>query len=219
MCARWRWTALFWCDVVGRGRVPFSRRCAGLASGADPVKRHRVRYRVLEFDLAGTGSTMGVAIRGTRPLVGRKFALEVGATLAAPEQQIGASFFASPESRLLYSWRVGRWRPFVGGGGGAAVIRSSLRGADWRLTLTGGGGVRVDLNERMYVVGEMRLRGISRSSHRPRQNGWAGSSGTCGAGGAGVTVLATDEHREGRVSVPLYLGRAASTSDDGGPMF
>jgi hypothetical protein len=68
-----------------------------------------------------------------------------------------------PEGRLSYAWRFGRLRPYVSGGAGTAVVRSSddVVGTRWRLSVSGGGGARVFLNDRTYAIGEMRLRGIS----------------------------------------------------------
>jgi hypothetical protein len=42
----------------------------------------------MEFDLSGTGTAIPASIRATMPLA-RRLALEVGATLAAPQQQSG----------------------------------------------------------------------------------------------------------------------------------
>jgi hypothetical protein len=116
---------------------------------------------LMDFDLSGTGATTALSIRGTKALTPR-LSLQAGATLANPEQQFGSSFFAAPEAHLTYSWRFARWQPFVSGGGGLAYLRGGARDADWRLALSGGGGLKVHLDDRLYVIGEMRLRGLSR---------------------------------------------------------
>ena len=71
------------------------------------------------------------------------------------------SSFLAPEVRLTYSWGKGRFRPFVSGGGGFAVVRSDVVDSRWRESLTAGGGARVRLGDRVFAVGEMRLRGLN----------------------------------------------------------
>ena len=49
--------------------------------------------------------------------------------------------------------------------GTGATTALSIRGAKAltpRLSLSGGGGLKVHLDDRLYVIGEMRLRGLSR---------------------------------------------------------
>jgi hypothetical protein len=41
------------------------------------------------------------------------------------------------------------------------MVRSDLADTRWRSSLTAGGGARVHLSDRLYAVGEMRLRGLS----------------------------------------------------------
>ena len=116
---------------------------------------------VMDFDLSGTGQVMPVAIRGSRSLTNR-LAVEFGATFAAPEQQFGPSRLLLPEAQLSYAWRIGRVRPFVSGGGGLAIVQRNIFETQYRPTFVGGGGARVQLGDRLYAIGEMRLRGISR---------------------------------------------------------
>jgi hypothetical protein len=113
------------------------------------------------FDLSGTGSTVPFAVRGSKALTDR-LALEFGATFASPDQRFGSSRIALPEAQVSYSWRFGRVRPFVGGGGGLSVISSEAIETRWRPTFSAGGGARIQLHDRLYAIGEMRLRGISR---------------------------------------------------------
>jgi hypothetical protein len=114
---------------------------------------------LMEFDLSGTGTAIPVSIRATMPMT-RRLGLELGATMAAPEQQSGSSTFVAPEAHLRYSWKLGAIEPFVVGGGGLSLIRAGLGNARWRPTFSGGGGMKVHLDDRIYVIGEMRLRGI-----------------------------------------------------------
>jgi hypothetical protein len=114
----------------------------------------------MDYDLSGTGSTVPIVVRGTKALTGN-LSLEFGGTFATPQQQFGASSFLAPEVRLTYSWGKGRFRPFVSGGGGFAVVRSDVVDTRWRESLTAGGGARVRLGDRVFAVGEMRLRGLN----------------------------------------------------------
>ena len=127
---------------------------------ATPATAIEVVTGVMDFDFQGTGQTMPVSIRAIRPLT-NGLSLEVGTTIARPDETFGRSTFAAPEARLVYAWRFGRVSPFVGGGGGISATHNRFTGTDWRTTLTAGGGARVDLTNRLYAVGEMRLRGVS----------------------------------------------------------
>ena len=117
---------------------------------------------VMDFDLSGTGLTMPVVGRGAKALT-RGLAIEFGVTFATPEQQFGPSQLLIPEAHLSYAWRFGRLRPFVSGGGGSAVTWGDAIETSWRLSLSGGGGARFDVSDRLHVLGEMRLRGLTRN--------------------------------------------------------
>jgi hypothetical protein len=41
------------------------------------------------------------------------------------------------------------------------MIRAGPGKARWEPTLSGGGGLKVHLDDRVYLIGEMRLRGIA----------------------------------------------------------
>jgi len=116
---------------------------------------------VMDFDLSGTGKTMPFGFRVSKAL-SHGFAAEFNLTLATPEQQFGSSWMSVPEARLSYAWRLGRVRPYASGGLGTAVTGADAVDTRWRLSMSGGGGARVLLNDRVYAIGEMRLRGISR---------------------------------------------------------
>jgi hypothetical protein len=117
---------------------------------------------LMDYDLSGTGKTMPVSIRATMPVTGR-LDVQFGGTLAAPQQQFGESLFVVPEVHIRYSWTLARVEPFVVGGGGFSVVRARQLGSRWEPTLSAGGGVRVPLSDRLYAVGEMRLRVIAES--------------------------------------------------------
>jgi hypothetical protein len=123
---------------------------------------------IMDYDLSGTGRTVPLSIRATKALTDH-LSLEAGATFANPDQQFGRSTFTAPEVRVTYGWRLGRVLPFVSGGGGVSATRSDFLRTRWRSTLVVGGGARVALNDRLYAIGEMRLRGVTRK--------FAGSTG------------------------------------------
>jgi Outer membrane protein beta-barrel domain len=115
----------------------------------------------LNFDLSGTGTTVGVAVRGTRALTPH-IALETGVLFARPDLQGGgrATLFA-PEVHLQYHWRAGMFAPYAGGGIGFG--HQSRDGANaTNLALSAAGGPRAYVTPRMAVIGEFRLRGLER---------------------------------------------------------
>lgn len=116
---------------------------------------------IMDYDLSGTGRTIPLTIRATKAL-SEHVSFEAGATIANPEQQFGRSTFTAPEVRVVYAWRLGRVLPFIAGGGGVSATQSDLLGTRWRSTLLAGGGARVHLNDQIYAIGELRLRGVSR---------------------------------------------------------
>ena len=111
----------------------------------------------VDFDLSGTGSAAGLAVRATRDLSPR-VRLEVGGLYARPEQQFGPSTLFAPEAQLQYSWNMGRLSPYVGGGLGTAMVKSDLH-TDWDPTLSAAVGTGIRLTRRLGVTGEFRLRG------------------------------------------------------------
>ena len=153
-------------NVVSIGITAFTLLAAASFASAQsivtktPATSIEVVTGVMDYDFNGTGQTMPIAIRANRPLAGG-LSLELGTTFARPDETFGRSTFAAPEARLQYAWRLGRVSPFVAGGGGVSAMRRELTGTDWRTTLLAGGGARVDLTDRVYAVGEMRLRGVS----------------------------------------------------------
>lgn len=133
------------------------------ASAQEVAPRHTLTAVAgpVNFDLSGTGTTFGVGIRATRALTSN-LALEAGFLIARPKLQDGdnATLFA-PEAQLQYHWRIGRFAPFAGGGiGFARQSRDFISVTD--LTLSGTGGARVYLSDRVALIGEFRLRGFGR---------------------------------------------------------
>ncbi len=111
----------------------------------------------LNYDLSGTGNAAGVVVRTRRSLTSH-VGLEFGGLFAKPAQQFGPSTLFVPEAQLQYRWGAGRLSPYVGGGIGAAFVKSDFR-TDWDPTLSFAVGTGVRLTERLGVTGEFRLRG------------------------------------------------------------
>lgn len=112
----------------------------------------------VQYDLSGTGTAPGLAVRAARPVHGNVM-VEVRALFAKPEQQFGSSTFFAPEAQLQYRWNVARFSPYVGGGAGLAANASPLH-TDWDPTLSFAVGTGVRLTDRLDLTGELRLRGI-----------------------------------------------------------
>ena len=134
-----------------------------VASAQEAAARNTITASVgaLNFDLSGTGTTVGVAVRGTRALTPH-LALETGILFARPDLQGGerATLFA-PEAHLQYHWRFGRIAPYAGGGiGFGHQSRGGSSVTD--LALSTAGGARAYVTDRLAVLGEFRLRGLER---------------------------------------------------------
>ena len=110
----------------------------------------------IDFDLSGTGTAPGLAVRTTRAL-NSNVSLEFGGTFAQPEQQFGPSTLFMPEAQLRYTWNAGRVSPYVGGGLGAAMVKSDFH-TDWDPTYAVASGATVWLTNRVGASGEFRLR-------------------------------------------------------------
>ena len=111
----------------------------------------------IDYDLSGTGSATGLAVRATRHVTPH-VRLEFGGLFAEPEQQFGPSSLFVPEAQLQYRWDAGRLSPYVGGGVGAALVKSDFH-TDWDPTLSVAVGTGVRLTGRLGLTGEFRLRG------------------------------------------------------------
>jgi hypothetical protein len=112
----------------------------------------------MNYDLSGVGNAPGVAVRATRD-VSDSVVLEFRGLFAKPQQQFGASTLVVPEAQLQYRWHVSRLTPFVGVGGGAALVKSSFH-SEWDPTLAFSAGTGVRLSEQLGLLGEVRLRGV-----------------------------------------------------------
>jgi opacity protein-like surface antigen len=125
-----------------------------------PAAQHSVTGTAgrFNFDLSGTGHTIGVSGRGTVALT-RSVALEGNLLFAWPEQQFGPSQVTAGDAHLQYHWRVGRLRPFAGGGIGFLTSRSDLVGRNY-FTMSTAAGARFDVTDRISLLGEFRLRGV-----------------------------------------------------------
>ena len=112
----------------------------------------------INYDLSGVGNAPGLAVRTTRDL-SPHVVLEFRGMFARPDQQFGPSTLFVPEAQIQYRWNVARWSPFVGVGGGAALVKSPLV-SDWDGTISFSGGTTVRLTNELGLIGEMRLRGV-----------------------------------------------------------
>jgi hypothetical protein len=85
--------------------------------------------------------------------------LNLGVLVARPEEDTGRSTLLVPEAHVHYHWRLGFAQPYAGGGVGWAL---RFREDDTRsnLSLAAAGGVRLELQGRVAVLAEFRLRGI-----------------------------------------------------------
>jgi hypothetical protein len=110
----------------------------------------------MDYDLSGTGHAPSFAVRATRDL-SSNVALEFGGVFAKPNQQFRVSTLFMPEAQIRYRWNVGRVSPYVGGGLGAALVKSFFH-TDWDPTLSVAGGTGVRLTDRVAVTGELRIR-------------------------------------------------------------
>lgn len=117
-----------------------------------------VAAAVVQYDLSGVGSAPGLVVRASRDL-SRHVVLDTRGLVAWPDQQSGPSRLFVPEVQLQYRWNVSRFSPYVGGGGGVALVRSPFR-TDWDPTLSISVGTGVRLSERVQLIGELRLRGV-----------------------------------------------------------
>ena len=133
---------------------------------------------LVNFDLSGTGTVLGLSGRGTLALTDA-LAVEGHLLWARPDQQFGTSQITVAEAQVQYFWRLGRLRPYIGGGAGALVNRSDVF-TESDFTVSGAGGARIDVTDRVALLGEFRLRGVE----------WANRSftGTTAEVMAGVTV-------------------------------
>jgi opacity protein-like surface antigen len=130
------------------------------AQAQAPAAQHSLTagLGVFNYDLSGTGNDAGVFGRGTMALT-RGLAVEGNLLLGWPEQQFGASRITAADAHLQYHWRLGRVRPFAGGGLGFLLTRSDVVSKN-QFTLSAAAGARVDLSDRWSVLGEFRLRGV-----------------------------------------------------------
>jgi opacity protein-like surface antigen len=111
----------------------------------------------IDYDLAGVGSTPGLAVRATRALT-PGVAVELRGLFAVPELNFGRSTLFIPEAHLQYHWNLGRFSPYVGGGIGTALVKSRFH-TDWDVALSTAVGTSVRLTDRVGLTGELRLRG------------------------------------------------------------
>ena len=111
----------------------------------------------VDYDLSGVGNAPGLAVRLTLDIASN-VSVELGGLFVKPDQQFGSSTLFIPEALVRYGWRFGRIAPYVGGGLGAALVKSSFH-SDWDPTMAVAAGTSVRVTDRFSIVGEFRLRG------------------------------------------------------------
>ena len=127
---------------------------------------------VVDYDLSGTGQTIGTSVRGERFFTDR-LSLEVGSLLAQPTEDFATTTLLAPEALVRYTFADGRLAPYVAGGGGF-VMRHVEGQTAWDPSMAGAAGLRVRLSDETSIQGEMRLRGIGRT--------WSGTNAEWTAG-------------------------------------
>jgi len=134
---------------------------AARAQRADAPRRPAVSVSAgaFQYDLSGTGTVPMLATRLELPLA-RYALVEGGVAAARPGRQFaGPETFVAPEAQLQVQLPLGRFAPYLGAGAGAA-LRSAGGRTDGDLTVSGAGGVRAWLTDRVGLRGELRVRGI-----------------------------------------------------------
>jgi hypothetical protein len=153
----------------------FAALSATPAAAQDAARRPVIGITVgaTQFDLAGTGTEAFGAVRVQVPLT-RVFILEPGVGTfsyrpydlpAAPRHRL---WF--PELQVQAQVRLGSVRPYLGAGGGAALIRVDGR-TEIEETLSAAAGLRVDLPAGFSAGGELRVRAV---------NPWTGTTADWG---------------------------------------
>jgi hypothetical protein len=112
----------------------------------------------MEYDLSGVGTAPGLAVRATHDL-SEHVVFELRGLFAKPNQQFGPSTLVVPEVQLQYRWNAARLSPFVGVGGGTAMVKSSFD-TTWDATVSFSAGTGIRLTEQLGLLGEVRLRGV-----------------------------------------------------------
>ncbi len=108
------------------------------------------------YDLSGVGWTQVYSARiRINPI--RWIAIEPGLTYFDYRSQFSRDrWYLMPEVQLQFTPFEGRFGPYVGGGiGGARVAFAD--GQDWTWTLSGAGGLRLQVSQAWGILGELRV--------------------------------------------------------------
>ncbi|MDR0788525.1 MAG: hypothetical protein LBG44_11790 [Gemmatimonadota bacterium] len=136
--------------------------CADLGAQETPRPHFSANLGVFNYELADQGRSAMMAVRGSFP-VSSVFSLEAGVVGSRPDQAGQAAFFLSPEAQLQLSLPFERFVPYMGLGLGAAIDFGGdpvTRRTDYNVAISGAGGVRFWLNQRIGAQAEYRDRGI-----------------------------------------------------------
>jgi hypothetical protein len=110
------------------------------------------------YDLSGTGTgTAGAAFLAWSPM--RGLVVEPGVTVFSYRSQFDErTSLLFPELSIQGELPIGRFRPFLGGGGGGAFRLAGT--GETAATLHAVGGTRVDIGNAWTLLGEMRIRAV-----------------------------------------------------------
>jgi hypothetical protein len=151
---------------IGCGAVAAALAGAG-ALGAQEIPPPAVAIvaGVSQYDLSGTGTEGFVALRVDLPMSDYIYAEPSFGYMSYRSQGGDLVRHLTAEVQLQGSYPFGRWRPYLGGGaGGFFDMRKQRGGAELvRPTVSGAGGVRVELLEDLGARAELRVRGIGKS--------------------------------------------------------
>lgn len=162
--------------VFGVAWVALGLALLGVPCPAEGQSYPRVEAGVVhaqgEYDLSGVGWAHLYSVRVPVTL-NRWVVVEPGLTyfdyLSQGSQEV---WFLVPEIQVQLSPLEGRFRPYLGAGIGAA--RESFPGrAEWLLSVSAAGGLRVGVTGPWSVVGELRVRAL---------DPWTGSVAEFGVG-------------------------------------
>lgn len=123
-----------------------SRFDFGVAAGPSP------------YDLSGTGTGLAAGIRAPWQ-IGKWLVIEPSMGFFSYNSQFDArSSYLFPELSIQSQLRIGRVRPFLGGGAGGAFVVSGV--GETVATLHGVAGARLDISPDWVISSELRVRAV-----------------------------------------------------------
>jgi hypothetical protein len=137
--------------------LPASARAQ--ARAAEPTVT--IQGGIIELSPAGRSRLFfATAVRGTWTVTSN-LGVEAGGLLTRYDSAPDATTLFIPEAQLHYHWRARSVVPYVGGGVGVAW-RHHHGSATITLSVSGAGGVRAPVSERVALLAEVRVRHFGR---------------------------------------------------------